>query len=43
MCPGDGFYQEDTLETADGPKSKQKVLQKVPPEVSSILAHSQAT
>ncbi|EON67103.1 hypothetical protein W97_06356 [Coniosporium apollinis CBS 100218] len=29
----DGFYQEDTLKTADAPKSKQKVLQKVPPEV----------
>ncbi|KAJ9668443.1 hypothetical protein H2201_001491 [Coniosporium apollinis] len=29
----DGFYQEETLGTADSPKSKQKVLQKVSPEV----------
>lgn len=29
----DGFYQEEVHQTADGPKQKQKVLKKIPPEV----------
>jgi len=31
--PEDGFYQEEVHQTADGPKQKQKVLKKIPPEV----------
>lgn len=29
----DGFYEEETLQTAEGPKKKQKVLKKIPSEV----------
>lgn len=29
----DGFYQEELHKTIDGPKQKQKVLKKIPPEV----------
>jgi hypothetical protein len=30
----DGFYQEEQRLSSDGPKSKQKVLKKIPTEVS---------
>ncbi|KAF2496938.1 DUF500-domain-containing protein [Lophium mytilinum] len=29
----DGFYQEEEVQPADGPKQKQKVLKRIPPEV----------
>lgn len=33
MKTEDGFYEEETLQTTDGPKKKQKVLKKIPSEV----------
>ena len=33
----DGFYQEERISSTDGPKSKQKVLKKIPTEVSAQL------
>lgn len=30
----DGFYQEEERPTAEGPKAKQKVLKKIPTQVS---------
>jgi len=33
MKTEDGFYQEETQQTSEGPKKKQKVLKKIPSEV----------
>lgn len=43
--PEDGFYVEEERPSTDGPKSKQKVLKKIPVEVRNprrILVHSAA-
>lgn len=33
----DGFYQEEDRPSTDGPKSKQRVLKKIPSEVSDAI------